>query len=121
MGPSLIRFTVPGDPVPHERPRLGRRGHVFTPPRTAAYRTTSALLVRAASTGRSRALVGLRVTFYRATARRCDLDNLLKSLLDGITESGRIWEDDSQVRELHAHLILKAAHPRAEVEVYRLV
>jgi len=33
--------------------------------------------------------------------RRRDLDNLLKALLDAITESKRVWEDDSLILELN--------------------
>jgi Holliday junction resolvase RusA-like endonuclease len=120
MGP--VRFTVMGDPVPHARPRLGRGGRVYTPGRSNKYKDLVALLVRAAApAGRDReATFGISADFYRKTAHRCDLDNLLKSVMDGITRAERVWADDSQVREIRARLYLKAAEPKAEIEVYPL-
>jgi Holliday junction resolvase RusA-like endonuclease len=117
-----VRFTVPGDPVPLARPRLGKGRRVYTPARSSQYQDLVALLVRSvAPAGRdSQALFGIQAEFYRSTARRCDLDNLLKSILDGITRADRLWADDSQVREIKARLYLKCARPRAEVEVYLL-
>jgi len=34
--------------------------------------------------------------------RRYDLDNLMKCVLDAITDAG-VWEDDSQIYELHIY------------------
>lgn len=120
MGALLV--VIPGDPVPLGRPRFGRGGRVYTPTRSRDYQNAVALCVRAAApTGRDRdALFGLRLTFYRSTAQRLDLDNLIKSILDGITKAERVWADDSQVREIHARLLLRAVNPRAEIEIYQL-
>ena len=43
--------------------------------------------------------VGLKVVFYPPDARRRDIDNPLKALLDALTHAG-VWDDDSQVRYL---------------------
>lgn len=116
-----VKFTVLGDPVPLARPRLGK-GRVYTPARSNQYQDLVALLVRTvAPAGRNpMTLFGVRADFYRATAHRCDLDNMIKSILDGVTRAARLWADDSQVREIKARLYLKCVQPRAEVEIYPL-
>lgn len=47
--------------------------------------------------------------------RRGDIDNPLKALFDAL--NGRVWEDDSQVVDLHVRRLDDKARPRVEVEV----
>jgi len=47
--------------------------------------------------------VGLDVTFYRLNHGRADIDNLLKSLLDGL-DNGGLYQDDQQVIDVHARI-----------------
>jgi crossover junction endodeoxyribonuclease RusA len=49
---------------------------------------------------------------------RGDLDNLIKSVFDGLTRVG-IWKDDSQVKRLEAELVErgKKVEPRVVVEI----
>jgi crossover junction endodeoxyribonuclease RusA len=61
--------------------------------------------------------VALTVTLYRP-AKRGDLDNRLKVLLDALG-GGIAYRDDSQVVELHAYRCDDAANPRVEVQVLR--
>jgi crossover junction endodeoxyribonuclease RusA len=60
--------------------------------------------------------VALTVTLYRP-AKRGDLDNRIKVLLDAL--SGIAYRDDSQVVELHAYRLDDKDHPRVEVQVLR--
>lgn len=48
-------------------------------------------------------------------ARRGDLDNTAKAILDAL--KGVAWNDDSQIVELHLFRGDDAARPRAEIEV----
>jgi crossover junction endodeoxyribonuclease RusA len=60
--------------------------------------------------------VALTVTLYRP-AKRGDLDNRIKVLLDAL--NGIAYRDDSQVVELHAYRLDDKDHPRVEVQVIR--
>lgn len=114
-------FVVPGLPHGKERPRLGARGNVYTPARTTGYEAKVKVLAQIAS-GRQRWLrtagarleVTLSVRF--PDARRRDLDNVAKAILDGL--NGVAYEDDSQVDALHVYrLDTSKKDPRVEVRV----
>lgn len=60
--------------------------------------------------------VRLSVCVMPPDARRRDLDNLLKPILDGLTAAG-IWDDDSQVDELKIVRGEQTPHGRVMVEV----
>ena len=113
-----LSFIVPGEPLPHGRPRFNKRtGHAYSPERSEHYKKAVALCVRVATT--SRGLTGafsLSMVFYRTDFLRLDIDNLMKSILDGITQSG-FWLDDSQVQEVHAKLLRGQKEPRAEIVI----
>jgi len=51
--------------------------------------------------------------------KRPDLDNLMKSLLDAIQNSGQMWTDDSQVQHINAEKVYaeKNGKPRIEVRI----
>jgi crossover junction endodeoxyribonuclease RusA len=61
--------------------------------------------------------VAVAVAFYRP-ARRGDLDNTLKALLDALT--GLAYHDDSQVAQIGALRYEDRANPRAEVIVSKI-
>ena len=115
-----VEFTVPGDPVSKARPRVTRGGkHTYTPSTSKAYETLVALKAKEAMQGRKpiEGAIVLDVEFilkrpkshYRtngdikpkyldagyAHTKRPDLDNFLKSVLDGCNEI--VFKDDSQV------------------------
>jgi Holliday junction resolvase RusA-like endonuclease len=122
-----VTFRVVGQPVAKERPRLGRYGNVYTPTRTVDYEEEVGRSFVAASpfpldqTSRHTGPVALRVMEYRRIPNswpqwkrmeaqqgrimpttRPDLDNVLKSLKDGLTanaKTGKVgaYKDDSQV------------------------
>lgn len=98
-----IAVTIPGNPIPKERPRVVR-GRTYTPPRTAAFEA----LVRAHVASSCHAWrisegvpwprdqrYSVVVVVVRETRATCDLDNLAKSILDGAI--GGWWADDSQI------------------------
>ena len=67
---------------------------------------------------RQKPIVGelaISVWFYFKTKRRRDLDNQNKLILDALT--GIVYEDDSQIAELHLYKGYDANSPRIEVVV----
>ncbi len=113
-GKALMRFTAPGIPAGKGRPRVTRRGHAFTPAKTMAY---EGLIAHYAlrGTGRielpfDRPLRAEIVAVFQRPAsrkkaahmdRKPDLDNIVKSVLDGLSNAG-IIRNDSRVVEIHA-------------------
>lgn len=104
----MIRLNLPLKPVPKARPRSSKSGHVYTPPKTAKFESdikhlTAQLkpiegpvsvdavfiLPRPKRTRKS-----LTTRFIKAGGRG-DVDNYLKSLLDGL--QGQAFINDSQV------------------------
>lgn len=59
------------------------------------------------------------ITFYFATKRRRDLDNQNKLILDALT--GIVWEDDSQICDLHLLRHYDKTNPRIEVTPIRML
>lgn len=100
-----LRLDV--EPRPAPRPKFARTGVAYSPAWyrdllvELAWHLTSARVDRRPAIGP----VGLDVLFRRSNARRVDLDNLLKTLLDAAT--GVVWVDDFQLRELRARLEIK--------------
>ncbi len=136
--PRQWHFTVPDAPVAAGRPRVtvrGGRPHGYVPAKTAqaAWRirehVTAAL---GASWTPLSGPVALAVVIYvpmpasipkreRLTARperRPDLDNYLKTAMDGLSP---LWHDDAQVVELHAEKRYAVnSAPRWEIAVEAL-
>lgn len=97
-----LEFRIPGPPVPKARARVVN-GRAFTPEKTRAYERLVSLVATSATmshpvkwTTGDRYLVEMWVT--PKDARRFDLDNVAKAVLDGC--NGVLWDDDSQVDEL---------------------
>jgi len=63
---------------------------------------------------------GLKLTLraYFGTKRTQDIDNFNKLVLDALT--GIVWEDDSQILELHIYKDYDKQNPRIELEVAQL-
>jgi crossover junction endodeoxyribonuclease RusA len=118
---GAIAFYVPGIAVPKERPRLVN-GRVYTPRKTHAWERTVAVYARQciAASRESWPLVGepslaVELVFYLPTARRTDVDNLAKSVLDGL--NGVAYFDDRQISELRVVRRLNTDNPRVFIQV----
>jgi crossover junction endodeoxyribonuclease RusA len=109
---TVHRFVVEGNPVPKARARSGK-GHHYTPARTRAYETKVRISARHLPC--LDGPVKVRCLFYREDAVPCDLDNLVKSVLDGI--NGHAFADDRQIVWLEALKAIDRENPRAEVEI----
>ncbi len=119
----MITFTIPGHPVPKQRPRLGykgRRAYIYTPEETRRYEEKVHLLAKAATDGPLKVPVVVRLKVYLGPRKRKgpDLDNIVKSILDGM--NGAIFEDDRQVYQIYAELV-QDGEERVQVEVEELI
>jgi crossover junction endodeoxyribonuclease RusA len=106
-----VTVFVPHKPVPKGRPRMTRRGRVFTPKRTSDAET-----LVAEAWGDNKKFVGsvgvvmllgsdgTLITVFPHESEpqklRGDIDNYVKTIMDGL--NGKAWDDDKQVTYLVA-------------------
>jgi crossover junction endodeoxyribonuclease RusA len=107
-------ISVAGIPRSKGRPRLGRRGRVFTPVATHEAEQNIASIWREANGPHLTGAIALEVDFhpketvitvretseYPESRLRGDIDNYLKLVMDGL--NGVAWDDDKQVVWLYA-------------------
>jgi Holliday junction resolvase RusA-like endonuclease len=122
-----LTFVVKGPPLPKERPRFS--GHAYTSKKTRQYEKAVMVSAMAALTEwrfdngnahwNATGPYSLSVFFFFNDKRKRDLDNVLKSISDGIEKSPLI-ENDSQFDEIYAFRDFDSRSPRAVVTVRRL-
>lgn len=128
-------YIIDGEPVAKGRPRFTRRGHTYTPKKTADYENhiKRQLIGQGAEPFGKEVPLKVEVTFYKGhlkswtkkqvfqaedgsllPVKRPDLDNYVKAILDGANEI--LWHDDSQIVDL---LLYKRYDktPRVEIKV----
>jgi Holliday junction resolvase RusA-like endonuclease len=116
-----VMFRVPGEPVSKARHRISTRGGrvvTYKDEKTtkAQERVTMFYRISAGPHPLSDRGFGVLMRFYVGERKRRDVDNFVKLVLDGLT--GHAWVDDSQVTEIHAHVIHGSEFPQTYVEVY---
>lgn len=97
-----LRFPVPGRPQSKQRPRLGGEGQVYTPSETTDYEGMVTEVAEVAKPG-SWPMDGsyeLQLAILYPDARFADVDNVAKSITDGL--QGVLWHDDRDVMSVHA-------------------
>lgn len=115
---TKLRFVVPVDPVPLQRPRVVK-GHAFLPPRSRQYRDEVQTVIKQTlgSLPPMTGAIRCQLIFYRKflpTSRRFgDLDNHAKAVLDAC--NGLLLADDSCVVELRASKHQDKNLPRSEI------
>ena len=130
----MIEIKLDLRPVPKGRPRATRTGRIYTPKATAEYEASIAKMVshyqalmgalsldvtfvmkRPASTPKS------RVGRFLKAGSRGDLDNYVKSLLDGLQRGG-VVPNDAAVVEIKANKVYAALgeSPHIEVKLWSL-
>lgn len=108
---EAYNFFVPSKPIPKGRPRLGRRGRVFTPQTTLdAEAIIASLYEGPLYEGPVKIVVVFSTEGTNISISQCDtepsklrgdIDNYLKLLMDGL--NGVAWEDDKQVHHVVVH------------------
>ncbi len=124
---DVIKFTIPIEPVPKARARLGRQG-VFTPRATVKFENDVMLFAKAhAPEILWQGPVGVVLKFYikkplkpkfNLPAVRPDIDNYIKAVLDAL--NGVIWHDDGCVCGLTAMKWYATDEPKIEVEIRKI-
>lgn len=131
--PTVLKFIVPGEPVPKGRPRFSSRKRddgktfvkTYTDAETAAYEKhvrncaqIAVLQTRWAWSKRDRFNLLLRVfrTHYDAGG---DIDNYEKAVMDAMNTVA--YADDRYVRGKGSIIYMDKLNPRVEVEVRRFL
>jgi crossover junction endodeoxyribonuclease RusA len=111
-----LSFTIDGDPVPKGRPRHGR-GRTFTPKRTLDAEQHIRDIVTPLIDVPFDEPVRVSMTFWCATRRRTDIDNLIKLVLDALNRTA--FTDDHLVHHLYGRVHRRALGetPRTEVRI----
>jgi len=123
---TRITFTVDGQPVAKQRPRTKKTKNGYstrTPKKTKDYESLVAQSAMIALVGREmydeKAELSVSIIIHREDARRADIDNIVKSVMDGMEKV--VYHNDSQVLELYSRLYRKSKPARVEVSVKTLV
>jgi len=104
-----ISATLPVPPSANDYWRY--TGRVFTSDKAAAYKSVVGMLGPNRLTGP----VAVNMTVYRAR-KSGDLDNFMKVMFDAL--QGVLYENDSQIVEIHAWREDDKENPRVELLVY---
>ncbi len=119
----MVQFHIDGEPVPKGRPKFSQVGgfmRTYTPKKTTDYENTVRAAAQAAMGVTDLLETPVGVYLYirlpipqsyskkrreaclsgiEKPAKKPDIDNLAKSVLDGM--NGVIWKDDAQIVSLH--------------------
>lgn len=110
-----MRFTLAGEIVPKGRPRFNRAtGQTYTPRETRLYENSVAWAAKATREKVESGPVAVTIRVYTARKKPSDLDNGIKSILDGL--NGHAFRDDDQVVEVNA-IRIRSSNPRVEITV----
>jgi|SRR5699024_8866611 len=116
---EICNFTVPGRAIPAVR--MTQRSK-FTPRarRYLAYKNQVAWTAKAGFKGKITSKpVELNAKFYIHGNRRGDLDNLYKSIADGLNKV--VYKDDRQVISMNAQLFnCEESEQRVEVNIHEI-
>lgn len=102
MVSTELRLTLPYAPSVNSYWRhvlMGKRPAVLLSEKGRNYREAVALCVMQAGCPQVSGRLAVVLEIYQPTRRECDLDNLPKGVLDGLTHAS-VWKDDSQIDDL---------------------
>lgn len=106
-----VTFTIPGDPAPKERPRLGAGGGTRTPEKTVAAEKRVWQAFRDALPDwqpEHDRTYGIMVEFRTRSVSKVDIDNGMKLTMDALNTTAKragFWGDDIQVGQMLVDLV----------------
>jgi Holliday junction resolvase RusA-like endonuclease len=133
-------FVIETKPIPKERPffsMINAKPVIFTPKKTREFEQFVCFTAKQyAPKDPLEGSINIEIKFFfsppkKLTRRnhnsfegvpknsRPDLDNLIKSILDGLNSSG-FWKDDSQITRLVAEKLWTDKEPRIEIIISTL-
>lgn len=110
-----LQYTLPIDPYPTSRPRLGKNGNTYNTSKYTKYKSNLIILMKSLHIPKNDYSY-VRIHFYfpypKATAQKdriqnapmrykYDVDNLIKAIFDALQQSG-IVEDDRIISGVYA-------------------
>jgi len=113
---TIYQIFVEGTPKPQPRPRMALNGHVYNPHSADEWKESIkiAFKINRFAINQITEPIRLKVIFFLPKpkamkvkqefiphAKKPDLDNLLKAVMDAMTEVG-VWQDDSLVHATEA-------------------
>jgi crossover junction endodeoxyribonuclease RusA len=111
------KYTIPGQPLVQERPRLGRHGNFYSPSSRDQKAVGTLLLAQRVANGRAPLTGDLEMSaifYYRkAGKRKYDLSNMVKFIEDAA--NGILYQDDNQIVSLFAKKIAVETGERTDV------
>jgi len=121
--PQFLSFVIDGKPQGKQRARMGKGGRWYTPKGTRIYEASVRdwfAYARSKAGGVNwrmtvNGVVTISVACYFPDARRRDIDNVLKAVMDGL--NGAAYIDDSQVTSATVTKAIDRERPRTEVTV----
>ena len=120
----MIKLIYPWPPTVNQYWLLNRNGSRRLSPKAWDFRKQAVIVAQMAGIDLDtreplRKPVRVSVKAYPPDRRKRDIDNILKALFDAMTHT-LIWEDDSQVKDLHVTMMDVKGNGRVEVEVSEL-
>ena len=135
----MARYIFNITPQAQARPRATRMGkgiRLYDPKKTADFKKELRLLAQAEHVEPLRDALSVEIWFYREVQKsiskkehvrrttghvrpikKPDVDNYIKSTLDGL--NGILWRDDAQIVDLNTHKYY-SENPRIEIELEEL-
>ena len=130
---TIVKFTVPGNPVPQSRPRFTKQGRAYDTKACKAYKRQVAIAAKTAMGAQKpfRGAITCSIMFHMPIPKSLskkrrqeliggsvikqvgDIDNLAKIVMDGANRI--VYDDDAQVAALYAKKVYDEK-PRVEVE-----
>ncbi|MGF7431075.1 RusA family crossover junction endodeoxyribonuclease [Thermoanaerobacterium thermosaccharolyticum] len=110
----MYKIVIPGRPVPKGRPRFSKAGHAYTPRRTREYEELVGWKVREIIKEPIKGDVTLHIKVYVKRNVFPDLDNIAKSIQDGMNKIA--YYDDKQISYLTVQRI-HGEEEKVEVEI----
>ena len=108
---------VYGEPVPTPRPRF-RNGHVYLPKEGKVAQQKIAVACVPAYTLQDGEWAVIDITFYCAQQKEKDIDNMIKTVLDGMQPHPLPTDSIRWVRFVSAEVVVVENYPHTTVTIY---